>query len=44
MHGTYNVKVTTIILSHHLKNDQNKVIHLTDEYKLTVKQYIPASL
>ena len=44
MRGTYNIKVSTIILSHSLKNDQNKVVHLPDEYKLTVKQYIQAGL
>ena len=44
MHGTYNIKETIIILSHSLKNDQNKVVHLPDEYKLTVKQYIQAGL
>jgi len=44
MHGTYNIKETNIILSHCLKNDQNRVVHLPDEYKLTVKQYIQADL
>jgi hypothetical protein len=39
MHGTYNIKITTIILSH-----QNKVVHLPDEFKLTVKLYIKAGL
>jgi hypothetical protein len=44
MHGAYNIKITTTILSHNLKNDQNKVVHLPDEYKLTVKQYIQVGL
>jgi hypothetical protein len=44
MHGTYNIKITTTSLGHSLKNDQNKVVHLPDEFKLTVKQYIQASL
>jgi hypothetical protein len=43
MHGTYNIKVTTIILSHSLKDD-HKVVHLPDEYKLTVKKYIHSAV